>query len=176
MPLLPTGCVRISASAPVLCSGRAGQQWRRCAGAGAVVARIGLPGQRGVAGRCRQPAAGCGARTDNGSMPVANAEPIAAGGRWRLIVDGLFGIGLARPLADRWHSAVRWINAQPAPVLALDIPSGLHAETGEVLGAAVGSEMDRQLHRQQARSADQPRPGPCRRSDGHRWSTLSRTW
>lgn len=58
-------------------------------------------------------------------------------GHWRLIVDGLFGIGLARPLADRWHSAVEWINAQPAPVLALDIPSGLHAETGEVLGAAV---------------------------------------
>lgn len=58
-------------------------------------------------------------------------------GEWRLIVDGVFGIGLARPLDGLWRQQVDWINSQPAPVLALDIPSGLNAETGEVLGAAV---------------------------------------
>ena len=61
-------------------------------------------------------------------------------GRWRLIVDGLFGIGLARPLEGLWRDAVEWINAQASPVLALDIPSGLHAETGAVLGAAVDAK------------------------------------
>lgn len=61
-------------------------------------------------------------------------------GRWRLIVDGLFGIGLARPLEGLWRDAVLWINAQASPVLALDIPSGLHAETGAVLGAAVDAK------------------------------------
>jgi hydroxyethylthiazole kinase-like uncharacterized protein yjeF len=55
-------------------------------------------------------------------------------------VDGLFGIGLARPLDGIWADAVNWINAQAAPVLALDIPSGLHAETGAVLGAAVDAK------------------------------------
>lgn len=54
-----------------------------------------------------------------------------------LIVDALLGIGLERPLTGDWASAVQAINAQRAPVLAIDIPSGLHADTGRVLGCAV---------------------------------------
>jgi hydroxyethylthiazole kinase-like uncharacterized protein yjeF len=67
-------------------------------------------------------------------------KQMPAEGRWRLIVDGLFGIGLARPLEGLWRDAVLWINAQAAPVLALDIPSGLHAETGAVLGVAADAK------------------------------------
>lgn len=54
-----------------------------------------------------------------------------------VLVDALFGTGLDRPLAGAWRAAVEAINAAPMPVLSLDIPSGLHADTGTVLGAAV---------------------------------------
>ncbi len=56
---------------------------------------------------------------------------------WSLAIDGLFGIGLARELAGEHAALVDYINRQRCPVLALDIPSGLHADTGRVLGCAV---------------------------------------
>jgi NAD(P)H-hydrate epimerase len=54
-----------------------------------------------------------------------------------LIVDGLFGTGLDREVSGPWRAAIEAINRHPAPVLAIDIPSGLHADSGAVLGAAV---------------------------------------
>jgi len=54
-----------------------------------------------------------------------------------LIIDGLFGIGLARPLEGKHADLVEYINRQRCPVLALDVPSGLDADTGRVLGRAV---------------------------------------
>ena len=57
--------------------------------------------------------------------------------RWNLIVDGLFGIGLARPVEGEYAKLVDYANAQACPVLALDIPSGLDSDTGQVLGRAV---------------------------------------
>ncbi|HEX5538813.1 MAG TPA: NAD(P)H-hydrate dehydratase, partial [Methylophilaceae bacterium] len=57
--------------------------------------------------------------------------------RFSLAIDGLFGIGLQRPLQGEHAQLVRQINALPCPVLAIDIPSGLHADTGQVLGCAI---------------------------------------
>ncbi len=57
-----------------------------------------------------------------------------------LIVDGVLGTGLERPVEGRWKAALDEINRHPAPVLALDIPSGLHADSGRVLGAAVQAD------------------------------------
>lgn len=57
-----------------------------------------------------------------------------------LIVDGLFGIGLQRALDGPHAGLVDWINAQGRRVLALDIPSGLHADTGAILGHAVRAQ------------------------------------
>jgi hydroxyethylthiazole kinase-like uncharacterized protein yjeF len=54
-----------------------------------------------------------------------------------LLVDGFFGVGLARPLEGAARAAVEHVNASPAVVLAIDIPSGLSADSGEPLGAAV---------------------------------------
>ena len=51
---------------------------------------------------------------------------------WALVVDGLFGIGLTRALNGFWASVVTVINRIDAPVLALDVPSGLNADTGTV--------------------------------------------
>lgn len=57
--------------------------------------------------------------------------------RWNLVVDGLFGIGLARPMEGDFAKLVAYANAQACPVLALDVPSGLNSDTGQVLGNAV---------------------------------------
>jgi len=54
-----------------------------------------------------------------------------------VIVDAIFGTGLSRTLSDEYCDRVRAMNAARAPILSLDIPSGLHADTGCVLGAAV---------------------------------------
>lgn len=54
--------------------------------------------------------------------------------RWSLVVDGLFGIGLARPLSGLTKTLVEQINRLPCPVLALDVPSGLDAASGTVVG------------------------------------------
>jgi hydroxyethylthiazole kinase-like uncharacterized protein yjeF len=56
---------------------------------------------------------------------------------WGLVVDGLFGIGLAREIAGEYAALVDYANAQRCPVLALDIPSGVHSDSGRVLGHAV---------------------------------------
>ena len=64
-------------------------------------------------------------------------ESIPSNGDWHLIVDGLFGIGLERPLDGKAADLVNWSNGSGVPILAIDIPSGLHADSGRVLGCAV---------------------------------------
>jgi len=57
---------------------------------------------------------------------------------WTLVVDGLFGIGLARALTGEMAALVAAVNSLRCPVLALDVPSGLDADTGAIVGAAPG--------------------------------------
>jgi hydroxyethylthiazole kinase-like uncharacterized protein yjeF len=54
-----------------------------------------------------------------------------------LVVDGLLGIGLARNVEGALAGLIDRINSQDAPVLAIDVPSGLDADTGAVRGVAV---------------------------------------
>jgi hydroxyethylthiazole kinase-like uncharacterized protein yjeF len=54
-----------------------------------------------------------------------------------VIVDALFGTGLDRALEGEWLAMVEAVNRAAVPVLAIDIPSGLHADSGAVLGVAV---------------------------------------
>ncbi len=54
-----------------------------------------------------------------------------------VIVDALFGTGLARSLDGAARVIVEAANAHPAPAIAIDIPSGVDADTGAVLGAAI---------------------------------------
>jgi ADP-dependent NAD(P)H-hydrate dehydratase / NAD(P)H-hydrate epimerase len=53
---------------------------------------------------------------------------------WDLIVDGLFGIGLCRPITGALKRIIEIINQIPCPRLALDVPSGLNADTGNIIG------------------------------------------
>ncbi|MDD2724475.1 MAG: NAD(P)H-hydrate dehydratase [Methylovulum sp.] len=54
-----------------------------------------------------------------------------------VVVDALFGVGLNRPVAGDYLTAIRMINRSPAHVIAVDMPSGLNANTGKVMGEAV---------------------------------------
>ena len=54
-----------------------------------------------------------------------------------LVVDGLFGIGLNRPLDADWMQVIAQVNAKQLLVLSVDVPSGVDATTGEVQGAAI---------------------------------------
>jgi NAD(P)H-hydrate epimerase len=54
-----------------------------------------------------------------------------------VIIDGLVGIGLSAPCREPILSAIHWINRQPCPVVSIDLPSGLNADTGCAMGAAV---------------------------------------
>jgi len=56
---------------------------------------------------------------------------------WGLVIDGLFGIGLARPVEGDYAKLVEYANRQTCPVLALDVPSGIQSDSGRVLGCAV---------------------------------------
>ncbi len=58
-----------------------------------------------------------------------------------LIIDGLFGIGINRPLSADWIRLIERINEAQARVLAVDVPSGLNGDTGEPLGAAIEASM-----------------------------------
>jgi hydroxyethylthiazole kinase-like uncharacterized protein yjeF len=68
---------------------------------------------------------------------ASRLEEIPADKTWGLVVDGLFGIGLGREIDGDFARMVRYANEQACPVLALDVPSGIDADTGRVLGCAV---------------------------------------
>lgn len=70
----------------------------------------------------------------------AYSEHIPVAQDWALVIDGLFGIGLQRDLDGDYAMLIEQINDIDAPVLALDIPSGLDADTGRVLGCAVEAD------------------------------------
>lgn len=57
--------------------------------------------------------------------------------RPELVIDGLFGIGLNRPLSAELVELIETINAAELEVLAIDVPSGLNAVTGQPEGAAI---------------------------------------
>jgi NAD(P)H-hydrate epimerase len=61
-------------------------------------------------------------------------EPEALDGA-RLVVDGLFGAGLSRPLEGAYAQVVEALN--DLPVAAIDVPSGLSGDTGQPLGGVV---------------------------------------
>ena len=85
-------------------------------------------------------------RLQGDALSMANAWRQAGGeiepyrdlpGRPEIIVDAILGTGLERAVTGPWASAIEAINRHPAEVFSLDIPSGLHADSGRVMGDAV---------------------------------------
>jgi len=62
-------------------------------------------------------------------------ERLAARPSW--VIDGLFGIGLNRPLEGAWIQWVERLNSSRRRILSVDVPSGLNADTGQAMGASV---------------------------------------
>ena len=56
------------------------------------------------------------------------------------IIDGWFGFGLARPITDELAADVEAINQQSAPIFSIDLPSGIHTDTGQEMGTAIKAD------------------------------------
>ncbi len=86
----------------------------------------------------------------SGDAQTAYADFAAAGGEMTsngaldaeadLLVDALLGSGLERDVGGRFADAVAALEAHPAPKLALDIPTGIHGDTGGVMGVALHAD------------------------------------
>jgi NAD(P)H-hydrate epimerase len=77
-------------------------------------------------------------------FPALGEDPSALAREWAgaaLVVDALFGTGLTRPLGEPWRGVIWALNAARRRVLAVDLPSGLDADTGAELGAAVRADV-----------------------------------
>ena len=72
---------------------------------------------------------------DEASLTPDRLDALLAGADW--IIDALLGTGLTRPVEGTLRGAIEAINRAGKPVLALDLPSGLDADRGVPLGAAV---------------------------------------
>ncbi len=73
----------------------------------------------------------CGARV----VEETEIEGVLAG--IDLVVDAMFGTGLARPLEAPWTRVVDYVRSANAPVMAVDLPSGVETDTGAFMGDAV---------------------------------------
>ncbi len=71
------------------------------------------------------------------AWPFEEMKASAALGQVAWVVDALFGIGLASPLRPPFDRLVTIVNAGPASIFAIDVPSGLDADTGEPLGPTI---------------------------------------
>ena len=71
-------------------------------------------------------------------VPMADAIPMQ---EFDVIIDALFGIGLARDLEGVYRQFVDGMNARPGFKVAVDIPSGIHADTGAVLGVGFRADL-----------------------------------
>lgn len=58
-----------------------------------------------------------------------------------IVIDAIFGIGLSRNVEGIWREAIQWINKSGAFVCSIDIPSGIDADTGKVMGCAVQADL-----------------------------------
>jgi len=87
-----------------------------------------LPGQRATS----EEAASAHERARDGTVGFIDMLPPDA--QWGLVVDGLFGIGLTRPIEGEYRALVAALDELRCPILALDVPSGLDADTGAVIG------------------------------------------
>ncbi|MCY1062381.1 NAD(P)H-hydrate dehydratase [Nannocystis sp. SCPEA4] len=72
-------------------------------------------------------------------VPIAHGLP--EGSEEALIVDAMLGTGAAPPLHEPFASAVAWANGRPGPKLAIDIPTGIDADTGATPGPAFAADV-----------------------------------
>lgn len=87
----------------------------------------------GPANGLRGDAAAAAASWDGDARPLADATPADAD----IVVDAIFGAGLSRPVDGTVAEVLARVAAAGVPVVAVDVPSGLDGDTGQVRGVAV---------------------------------------
>ncbi len=101
-------------------------------------------GHNGDDARCAVPhMAGRDVQLLNLSSPAGQRADLGSALERRpaLIIDALFGIGLNRPLGTDWIECIERVNRSGISVLSVDVPSGLDADSGEPLGAAIRADV-----------------------------------
>lgn len=71
----------------------------------------------------------------------ALAEALADQNNAALIVDALLGTGLTAEVRGLYAEAIDWVNGMPVPVVSVDIPSGIDADTGKICGRAIRADL-----------------------------------
>jgi len=81
-------------------------------------------------------------KTDVEIVPNASSAAIAEIIDWSdILVDAMLGVGLSLPLKGNYALAAELMNMAGRPVVAVDIPTGINADTGEVMGTAVRADL-----------------------------------
>jgi NAD(P)H-hydrate epimerase len=81
-------------------------------------------------------------RTDVELAQNASTRAIADLVAWSdILVDALLGVGLSTPLKGTYAFAVELMNASGKPLVAVDVPTGINADTGEVMGSAIRADL-----------------------------------
>ncbi len=117
---------------------------------GRLLARAGWPVRVALLGRRERLRGDAAAAARAWRGPTVALEPAALEGAG-LVVDALFGAGLARPLEGLARAMVEAVATTRLPVVAVDVPSGIDGDTGEVRGAAAKACLTVTFHR--------PKPG-----------------
>ena len=74
---------------------------------------------------------------ENYCVPVVNK---CSYHEYTTIVDAIFGVGLSRAVSGDYADIIKEINESKVPIVAADIPSGIHGTTGQVMGSAVKAD------------------------------------
>ncbi len=106
----------------------------RCLQAAAWPVRLGLLGVRSsLKGDAAWAASQWRGATEPASPDLLESRP--------LVIDALFGAGLARPIEGVAADLIERMNRAACPVVAVDVPSGLHGDSGQVMGCAPNADL-----------------------------------
>ena len=73
-------------------------------------------------------------------LGITFVDSVESLGRCAAVVDGCFGFGLTRPIEGDLADAIAYLNSQNIPTFSIDLPSGIHTDTGAVMGCALKAD------------------------------------
>lgn len=74
------------------------------------------------------------------SLGIEFVESVTALSNCEAIIDGWFGFGLTRSITDGLADDIDWLNQHSSLIVSLDLPSGIHTDTGRVMGVAIKAQ------------------------------------